>query len=363
MASPNLERTEGPVAILIPAYRPTHTLVETVRELQFGPWTGIFVVDDGSGPGYRDIFDEVSGCPNVTVLAHAINMGKGAALKTGINLILCQLPDVAGIITVDADGQHAGADVRKVAETFRENPSALLLGVRGFDGKVPFRSRIGNRLTRLVMRIVLGSNLSDTQTGLRAIPRSMLPQLLKVNARGYEFELETLIAAKHCNIPLREQPIKTIYEPGNPSSHFHPLRDSMRIYFVLLRFSLISISTAIIDNLVFFIAFHFTGNVLTSQLLARAASVFYAYPLVRRAVFLSEERHRIVLPRYLLLVAVNTAFSYMGMESLIGILRIEVFPAKLSIEALLFVVNFLIQRDWIFTRRRDRTVSAQSTGG
>jgi putative flippase GtrA len=342
---------EGEVALLIPAYRPNRALVDLVTALQYGDWAGIVVVDDGSGPECRAIFDELSGLRNVDVVSHAINMGKGAGLKTGINFILCKHPGAIGVVTVDADGQHAPDDVARVCERFRVSPEAMVLGVRTFDRKVPLRSRIGNQITSNVMRLVLGSSLTDTQTGLRAIPRSMLHGLLLVAARGYEFELAALIAAKHGNVTLIEQPIRTIYEPGNPSSHFQPLRDSMRIYFVLLRFTLISISTAALDNLVFFIGLHVTGNVLVSQMAARVASILYAYPLIRRAVFLSEERHQILLPRYVLLVAINATISYAGIESLIRLLPIGVFPAKLLIEALLFIANFLIQRDWIFTRR------------
>jgi putative flippase GtrA len=102
----------------------------------------------------------------------------------------------------------------------------------------------------------------------------------------------------------------------------------MRIYFVLLRFTLISISTAVLDNLVSFAALHFTGDVFASQVAARAASILYAYPLVRRAVFLSEEPHQILLSRYILLVAFNAALSYAGIEWLIHTLPIAVFPRR-----------------------------------
>lgn len=351
------------VAVVIPAYRPDQALGELVHALQrraYGApvWAGIVVVDDGSGPEYQDLFSSIASLPSVSVVSHAINLGKGAALKTGINHAICKLPHVFGVVTADADGQHAPEDVARVVARFLEVPNTLVLGSRRFDGKVPVRSAVGNKMTRWVLRALLGPNLTDTQTGLRAIPRSLIPGLLKIPARGYEFELETLIAAKHSNLRVLEEPIRTIYQPGNPTSHFQPLRDSMRILFVLLRFTLISISTAILDNLVFFIGLHFTADILSSQILARTASVLFSYPLVRNAVFLSEEKHSVLLPRYLLLVAANATLAYFGIETLIHHWNVAVLPAKLTVEGLLFIGSFLVQRDWIFTLRACKKVAA-----
>ena len=216
--------------VLIPAYKPGLELVELVRAL---PEFVVVVVDDGSGPEFAGIFEKLEG---VRIVRHAVNLGKGAALKTGMNYALVEFPDLAGIVTADADGQHDPDDVRRVAQRLKEHPEALVLGARTFGGGVPLRSRLGNSITRSVMRIAVGHRLSDTQTGLRAIPRGLMERMLRVSASGYEFELEMLIAAKHLGVEVIEQPIQTIYGEGNPTSHFEPLRDSMRIYFVLLRF-------------------------------------------------------------------------------------------------------------------------------
>ena len=201
------------------------------------------------------------------------------------------------------------------------------------------------------MKVVLGKKLTDTQTGLRAIPLAMLPRLLKIPASGYEFELEMLIAAKHQGVAVIEQPIRTIYEPGNPASHFQPLRDSMRIYFVLLRFSMISLITAVIDNAVFYLVFHATGAIAGAQIAGRIVAVLFNYRSVRRAVFFSDQPHRVLLPRYLALVAVNGLVSYAGIRLLSSFTPLGVFPSKILTESLLFIANFTIQRDFIFTRR------------
>ncbi len=347
------------VTVLIPAYQPNGALIELVRDLITRGVRSIEIVDDGSGPEYRWVFDELELLAPVHILRHAVNLGKGAALKTGMNHILADDPDLTGIVTADADGQHHPDDVVGVCERFAGSPDALVLGARSFAAspgqpaevvKVPLRSRFGNALTRGAMHLLVGQNLTDTQTGLRAIPRALVLRLLKVPASGYDFELEMLIAAKHQGIRVVEQPIRTTYEPGNPTSHFHPLRDSMRIYFVLLRFSGISLITAGLDNLTFFLVFHAFGSIAIAQAAGRIVALLFNYRAVRRAVFFSDERHGVLLPRYLALVAANALISYTGIRILTTVSPIGVFPAKILIESLLFIVNFTIQRDFIFTR-------------
>jgi len=343
------------MAALIPAYQPEPVLIEIVTSLTASGFTAVVVIDDGSGPDYAWIFDRVRGLAGVKVIRHAVNLGKGAALKTGMNDLLVEYPELAGIVTVDADGQHDPGDVARVARRFAENPEALVLGSREFSGRVPLRSRLGNTITQTVMRVVAGQKLGDTQTGLRAIPRALVERMLKVPASGYEFELEMLIAAKHLGFDVIELPIKTIYEAGNPTSHFEPLRDSMRIYFVLLRFGLISMMTACLDNLVFYIFYRASGVVAASLFGARVIALAFNYAAVRRAVFLSREQHRIVLPRYLLLAAANVTLSYALITFLTSYLSVAVIPAKISVESVLFIGNFAIQRDFVFARRATRS--------
>ncbi len=284
------------LVVVIPAYQPGRALVDLVRELAGFGLASIAVVDDGSGPEYRSIFEETMLWGNVRVLRHAVNLGKGAALKTGMNFALVEYPGLSGVVTADADGQHDTAGIRSVAARFMQSPAALVLGTRDFEGTVPFRSRVGNSITRHVMRFAVGHRLADTQTGLRAIPRGLLERLLQITALGYEFELEMLIAAKHLGIPVVEQSIKTIYESGNPTSHFQPLRDSMRIYFVLLRYTMIALLAAGLDNLLFYSFLRATGVVAGSLLAARCGVLCLNYPVVRKAVFYSDEPNRTVLP-------------------------------------------------------------------
>jgi len=346
-----MRENSGQFAVLIPAYRPEDPLVElvgTLAKLHAGP---IIVVDDGSGPEFTDRFSEIERITGVHLVRNAVNLGKGAALKTGINHFLCTFPNLLGLVTADADGQHAAEDILRVGAQLAVHPGSVTLGIRQFDSRVPLRSRLGNKISRALVRLLIGQRLSDTQTGLRGIPRSLLPHLLRISVSGYDFELEMLITAKHLAYPMREESVRTIYLDGNRASHFNPILDSTRIYFILLRFGTLSLLTALVDNIVFFTAFHFTGGIAQSQIVARLASIVFNYSFARRLVFLSKQNHRVVLPKYLLLVLCSGLLSYSLIRFLTSAFGMQVMPAKLLAEGLIFIANFTIQRDFVFTRR------------
>lgn len=342
------------IAVLIPAYQPGRPLFDVVRALSGRAFAAIVVVDDGSGAACRAVFAGIEALPGVRVLRHQRNLGKGAALKTGIAYLQKTLPRLAGIVTSDADGQHHPDDIERVGRVLAEQPETLVLGARDFECRVPLRSRVGNTLSRLVMRAAVGQKPADTQTGLRGIPASLLPRLLQIESNGYEFELEVLIAARRLSIAVREVPVRTIYRDGNRASHFNPLFDSMKVWFVLLRFASVSLATAVLDNVVFYLAWRHTGRILGAQVLGRLLAVAFNYGMVRRSVFDSRRRHRAVLPQYLMLVLVLGAASYGGIRLLAGKFGMHPVPAKLLVETLLFFANFAVQRLLIFDRRAER---------
>src|ERR1700733_6043163 len=162
----------GSIVFLIPAYQPTESLCDLLKEIRARDSSHIVVVDDGSGPDYEAIFRCVTQLPGTSLLTNAVNLGKGAALKHGINHILVHHPACIGVVTADADGQHSPDDVLKVADDLKANPDRVLFGARQFGLDVPMRSKLGNLVSRYVYRLFIGLSLSDTQTGLRGIPRS-----------------------------------------------------------------------------------------------------------------------------------------------------------------------------------------------
>ena len=211
------------IAILIPAYQPDAKLVGLVEALR-ADFPHVVVVDDGS-TGCEETFEAIRGRVEA-LLAHPANRGKGAALKTGFAWIREHLPGT-GVVTADADGQHTPEDIRRVAEATATRKGGIVLGVRTFEGPIPFRSRWGNGWARILFRLLTGLALRDTQSGLRGIPTDMLDRMLALRGDRYEYETRMLVDARRHALPPLQIPIRTVYLEENRSSHYRPFRDTL----------------------------------------------------------------------------------------------------------------------------------------
>lgn len=220
---------------IVPAYRPGAALVEQVAALRTRLPAEVVVVDDGSGPAYAAVFAALAAQPGCRVLRHDVNRGKGAALKTAFAYVQDAVPAAEIFITVDADGQHAPDDCCAVVARLQASGADLCLGTRAFTWRTtPFRSWWGNRWTSLAFALRYGRWFGDTQTGLRAFRRAVLPMLLALPGTRYEYEMAVLCEAARRHLAVAVQPIRTIYEAGNASSHYDPLRDTLRVLRALL---------------------------------------------------------------------------------------------------------------------------------
>lgn len=218
------------IAVVIPSYDPDAGLFFFLEKLRTKCGWLFLVVDDGSRPESKAVFERVAAIPNCIVLRHAVNLGKGRALKTAFNEYLNRFPDGCGVVTADGDGQHDPDDILRCGETMMQHPRHLTLGVRDFTGRtVPQRSAAGNQLSKLVFSLLLRERIADTQTGLRGIPAQLLRDLM--NTRGERFEYETIMLfdVKHYRYSFYQVPIRTIYEEGNRDSHFAPFKDTVCI--------------------------------------------------------------------------------------------------------------------------------------
>lgn len=336
-----------PVVVLIPAWHPDERLLQLITDLQTHPRLHILVVLDGDLEQYPKIVESLTNFENVTLLKHGANLGKGRALKTGFNWILTELPTAIGVVTADADGQHAADDIVRVAEALVAAPRRFILGSRGFNGDVPFRSRMGNNITRNLFWMLAGHRIQDTQSGLRAIPIHRLGELMKLNGERYEYEMNMLAHLCRSGAPPVEVPIRTIYIENNRSSHFDPIRDSMRIYFVLLRFYFSSLIAAGIDFVFFSATFALTHNVLYSMVVGRFSSIAN-FLLNRRFVFHSRASVRGALWRYYALVAVFGVIGYGAITGLSRWLHVPVLLAKIVTETVLSLASFALQRLFVF---------------
>lgn len=337
-----------PVA-LIPAYKPEPCLIHVIRQLRAsGAFAGIVVVDDGSGKPFQPLFTKAAEAGAV-VLRHCTNLGKGMALRTGLNHIADAWPGSVGVVTLDADGQHLAADVVEAARLLRLHPRALVMGCRTFDGEgVPLRSRVGNVFTRFVARFLGGVRVSDTQTGLRGIPMSFIPALLRLRTTGYDFELDMLMRSKQQGIRIVEFPIETVYAPGNSTSHFHPLLDSAKIYWVFLRFNLSSLAAALMDYAVFTFCFMGGFGIEGAMAGGRLISGAFNFIVNRHFVFRADGHALRPMALYALAVVLFAAIACWGIDVLHEKAGLSVLMAKVVMESVLYAFSFVVQRDFIF---------------
>ena len=211
--------------VIIPAYQPEETLTELVRKL-LEEGLGVLVVDDGSDAEFQPIFDTLTGA---TVIHAPQNEGKGAALKRGFAALKEHFPDCRCFVTADADGQHSIADILRVIGEL-ERGAEFVLTTRRFKRDMPARSKFGNDLSRFIYTLLTGHWFADNQSGLRGFTVEQIDWLLKVKGEKYDYEMNMLYYADKQRITVTTLPIEAIYIDGNRSSHFHPVRDTLRIY-------------------------------------------------------------------------------------------------------------------------------------
>ncbi|MWC26670.1 bifunctional glycosyltransferase family 2/GtrA family protein [Paenibacillus sp. MMS18-CY102] len=338
------------MTILIPSYEPDNRLLELIVQLKATGNHDIVVVDDGSGERYRHIFEKTAeyGCK---VLTHAINLGKGRALKTGFQYML-ETGQRASIICADSDGQHLPEDIMRIAEAVEKHPRQIVLGSRRFTGKVPLRSRFGNSATRMVYSFTTGTSLHDTQTGLRGFSPDMLDWLCRIPGDRFEYEMNMLLEAQPEGYHLLEIPIDTVYLDDNKSSHFRPVADSMSVYMPIVKFSCSSLFAALVDYLLLFLVHLLTSSLLLSVVAARLTSSIINYSMNRKFVFAegdgAQSKVQRSLPRYFSLVLLILALNYGLLYMLHDRLSIALLPAKLLTESILFVLSYWAQRKFVY---------------
>lgn len=350
--------TPRTVAILIPALDPDQHLIEIITELVHSETgkTPIVVVDDGSES--QTIFNEILGQfgPRVKVLYHQYNRGKGEALKTGFRYLLEQ-DDIVGIATMDSDGQHTVADVKRCIALFQRHPQSLILGVRTFPTDIPWRSRFGNQLTESLVRKLTGLKITDTQTGLRVIPATYARDALAFTGERYAFEFEMLLQTRKKDVAVLEQPIQTIYIDSNRASHFRVIRDSLSIYLRFVKFALSGAASFLIDIVLYTLIVWLTksyslDSIMGATVIARLLSSIANYMINHKLVFNNEGHATLV--KYFALMCVQMIVSGYLTHGLTQILMVVVnsglisTAAKMIVDFGLFLVSYQIQKRLIF---------------
>lgn len=347
------------IPVIIPSYEPDEKLITLLHALQAVGIRHVVVVDDGSGEAYARFFERAAAVENCTVLYHAVNLGKGRALKTAFNHCLREFRGAPGCVTADSDGQHTPADILACMQALCGHPDSLILGCRNFDGpEVPARSSFGNKCTRQVFRYLLGLSVSDTQTGLRAIPVSFMGRLMQVRGERFEYETNMLIETKDLNVPIVEVPVETVYIEENKTSHFNPIRDSLRIYLVFGKFLFSSLSSSVLDLLLFhlFCVMLQRGEriwveipyIVAATVGARVISAVYNFLINYRVVFKSRAGIAVTIGKYGLLAVCQMACSAFLVNALYGLVGGAEVAVKMPVDILLFFISFAIQREFVY---------------
>ncbi|NLW79124.1 MAG: glycosyltransferase [Ruminococcaceae bacterium] len=355
------------VAAIVPSLNPDKRFTAVIDGLVDAGFERIYVVNDGSSASYLPYFEDAAAHPQCTLITHAVNRGKGRALKSAMECYLAEADDYVGVVTLDGDGQHSVEDVLQVARALEANPEYLVLGARDFfQDDVPKKSAYGNRITRTFFRWAAGLRISDTQTGLRGIPNKLAKKLLKVTGERYEFETNMLLESKRQQVPLMEVPIATIYLDNNEASHFRPVKDSLRIYlliirFAILKFALSSILCTLLDLVLFTIlewalsAWPPSQSIFIATVVARICSALLNFILNFRLVFGSRSKAPSALWRYAIVSVCQMFASYGGTYLLSKVIPLTTL-AKIIVDLVLFCVSFFVQREWVFKQKKSKTL-------
>ncbi len=352
-------------AILIPSLEPDDRLITYAHELEEAGFTTRIIIDDGSSAPFQPIFTrlEEDGC---IVLHHDVNHGKGVALKTGYHYLMEHCPEIQAVLTADSDGQHTVKDCLAVISHLFDGEDALYLGSRDFSlPHVPPKSRFGNRCTSVVFKLCHGKWLPDTQTGLRAFRASELPFMAGIEGERYEYEMNVLISCARRNVPMIPVTIDTVYENGNEGTHFHPLRDSWRIYKLILgsffKFMGASLFCVVVDQVLAALFHDFflpglgvtdpKGLIWHSGVCARVISSIVNFCLNKNLVFRMKAAGKrsvaFAAVKYFVLCIFIICLSNLGVMLLthLGVAR---WFSKIVCDTLLYFLSFTIQNRLIF---------------
>lgn len=334
--------------VIIPAYKPNEELIKIVDRLNEEE-IGIVVVNDGSGPEYNEIFEAISSKAEVVDIV--CNAGKGIALKTGIKTVIQNHPECEYFVTADADGQHKAEDIMRVFAEL-ENGAEFVLTVRKFREGMPFRSKVGNNLSRYIYTILNGHYFIDNQSGLRGFAARNGDWLVRVGGNKYDYEMNVLYYADKQGIQITTIPIEALYIDNNSSSHFSPVKDTLRIYARLFYSARITFAAWLIAEQLFLLASLILGYKyiqITIPIIGAAATAFCI--LLNKFVVFRGFRYKDLMRNVvytLLRYSVYSAWIMMFKYSLpqvplfisFNMIAILLIPAEYLVHKLLYVSKY-----------------------
>ena len=337
---------------LIPSYEPNDELLKVVDELLANSFK-VVVVNDGSSLLYNDVFYRLPS--RVHYLNYEMNMGKGFALKHGLQYIRTNFGPDSIVVTLDSDGQHKVSDAIRVCDLCEEK-GGLVLGSRHFGKGTPFKSRFGNWMARTTFLLSTRHKIYDTQTGLRAFEYPLIEKMQLVSGNRYEYEMNVLLDCIRKDVPIREIKIETIYVDNNAGTHYSPWKDTMRIFKEVIKFSASSLIGFGVDyglySLLYTIPVELDHWQLICNVIARVVSASVNFTINYHLVFKSKEKLWKAILRYaglaLFILGCNTALLWLLTEQA----NMNAYLAKIIVEVTLFIISWLVQRLYVFRKRK-----------
>ena len=355
------------LAVVLPSLDPDQKFAAVVQGLVEGGFEKIVIVDDGSDAAHQQWFEKAEAFPQCTVLHHGVNKGKGRALKTAFAYVLDKLPDTEGVVTIDGDGQHLLQDIIQCGNVMLENPEKVVLGCRDFDlPNVPPRSVAGNKFTSRAFRVLFGIRLGDTQTGLRAISRRYLEEFCRIDGERFEYETNMLLQMKRSGIDFIQQPIETVYDEEDYSSHYNALKDSWKVGKVMLKFlasgsgvkyAVSSVLSLAADYVIYFFLLKAFGGAREAafHLLATFLSSVLNFNLNKYWVFNQRGNYAKEMLGYYLICIPRTLISTLFASLVIA--KLTVFSpgsavlVRIIVDGVLFVLCYFLQKKWVFKKQ------------
>ncbi len=220
------------ICTVIPSFNVERTLSEVISKVsQFVAPVHIIVVDDGS----VDQTAEIARKAGVVVLQNRLNRGKGFSLNRGFQYAIRNYYDA--IITLDGDLQHDPLEIPKFIDYYYQTNFDLILGDRTGDlSNMPLDRQFSNKMTSLIISLLTGQRVRDSQTGYRLIKTNILKSISLISNR-YETESELLVKALLLGYKITHVPIKTVY--NDQQSHIHRFIDTLRFIKIII-FSLMN---------------------------------------------------------------------------------------------------------------------------
>ena len=360
------------ISVVLPSLDPDEKLIAVVDGLlQYG-FSHIILVNDRSKQENLHYFTDLAAQhPEITLLHHEVNKGKGAALKNAFRWFLANRPEGYGVVTVDGDNQHHPEDTKRCCEHMMETGRAVL-GCRDFNQEdVPARSSFGNKTTSMIFKIFVGMTISDTQTGLRAFPRDILEEIVEVYGDRFEYETNMLLAFKTKGIDFDEVKIRTVYIEENKSSHFRIVHDSWRIYKLILahffRYTVSSILSAVVDTGAYSLLSKVLSPMLTGLSLTAAAGVvariissLLNFFLNKKVVFRTNCSTGKAMLRYYALALPQMAAQVLLTQGVYALFNISDSATGLRtllyavVMTVLYFVSYMIQQRWVFAPQKSK---------